>query len=167
MECMMKQIPHSFNLAMEFGSISGDTQIHWVTSAGLQKILYSSTKYHYMRTALFWVIIQRAVVISYQWKPEITMSLNDIKFYVWCAIHATRIRLIFLWDNEFILICYTFWHHFSTYLFTRAHIYFFFFWQYSASAHTANVLFRLLVVIDLGLHFCHIWTHKISTCGKC
>lgn len=106
MECMMKHTPHSFSLAMELGSISGDIQICRLTSAGLQKIPYSSTKYHPMRTTLFWVIMQWAVVTSYQRKPEITVSLHDIKFDVWCAVCATRIRLTFLWDNEYTLICY-------------------------------------------------------------
>jgi hypothetical protein len=106
MECMMKHIPHLFSLATELGSISGDTRTCRVTSAGLQKISYSSTKYHYMTTTLLWVIMQWAVVTSYQQKPEITVSPCDINFDVWCVIHATRISLIFLWDNEYTLICY-------------------------------------------------------------
>lgn len=136
MECMMKHIPHWFSLAMELGSILGDSQTCRVTSAGLQKIPYSSTKYHYMRTTLLWVIMQWAVVTSHQWKPEITVSLHDIKFDVWCAIRATRIRLIFLWNNEQTYTLQTFWHHFSTYLFMTAYMYFF--QKHNASAHTAN-----------------------------
>jgi len=54
----MKHIPHWFSSEIELGSISGDTQTCRVTSAGLQKIPYSSTKYHYMRTTLLWDIKQ-------------------------------------------------------------------------------------------------------------
>lgn len=44
---MMKHIPHSFSLAMELGSISGDTHTCRVTSAGLQKIYENYTPLGY------------------------------------------------------------------------------------------------------------------------
>ena len=102
-------------------------------------------------TPYFYLSVYESIYALFQKHSASAHTANYSMCYLYCCTVHLVDSIIITKPTNALIVCNLFLNHFFKTL----------------SLLLFYVLFRLLKMTDLGLHFCHIRTHVISTCRVC